>query len=230
MLFGAFVTLPSLDSLTHFRKHRYVSASGHTPNLKCWHSRWYAIDATELLIRDQHHGRLLDPRTLERVIPESRRADGTYVEPRILSTRASKIDGIRLLSSSLRKEIKIRPGFTPQEDVKRFRGTRQTQADANALPKGHIIGWVPPAPNEIKVSVAMSQSARKNAKRKEKRKAAATNKTTEEKVADNWEDDDDEASPKLASKENKTAATDPDGKKEESSDALAEKMKKLEVK
>ncbi|KAI0028075.1 hypothetical protein K488DRAFT_28363, partial [Vararia minispora EC-137] len=47
-------------------------------------------------------GIIVDPRTLDRVIPESRRADG-----------------------SLRKERRIRPGFTPQEDVARFRSTRQ---------------------------------------------------------------------------------------------------------
>ncbi|KAF9006449.1 hypothetical protein BDQ17DRAFT_1171441, partial [Cyathus striatus] len=67
-------------------------------------------------------GIALDPQTLERVIPESRRPDG-----------------------SVRKQIKIRPGFTPQEDVKRFRGTKQAQMDATTLPKGHIIGWAPPS-------------------------------------------------------------------------------------
>ncbi|KAF9534845.1 hypothetical protein CPB83DRAFT_737395, partial [Crepidotus variabilis] len=66
-------------------------------------------------------GIAVDPITLERVIPESRRADG-----------------------SVRKQLKIRPGFTPQEDVRRFRGTKQAQMDANSLPKGHIIGWAPP--------------------------------------------------------------------------------------
>ncbi|KAI0346757.1 hypothetical protein BDW22DRAFT_1366747, partial [Trametopsis cervina] len=66
-------------------------------------------------------GITVNPRTLERVIPESRRPDGT-----------------------VRKEIKIRPGYTPQEDVSRFRGTRQKQMEATALPKGHIIGWAPP--------------------------------------------------------------------------------------
>ncbi|EMD41068.1 hypothetical protein CERSUDRAFT_37833, partial [Gelatoporia subvermispora B] len=66
-------------------------------------------------------GIAVDPRTLERVIPETRRPDG-----------------------SVRKERKIRPGFTPQEDVRRFRGTRQQQMDSTALPKGHIIGWTPP--------------------------------------------------------------------------------------
>ncbi|KAI0092799.1 hypothetical protein BDY19DRAFT_877049, partial [Irpex rosettiformis] len=75
----------------------------------------------DLFPKSTASGITIDPRTLERVIPESRRSDGT-----------------------VRKEIKIRPGFTPQEDVTRFRGTRQKQMDANALPKGHIIGWAPP--------------------------------------------------------------------------------------
>ncbi|KAH9999446.1 hypothetical protein BJV77DRAFT_1064340 [Russula vinacea] len=66
-------------------------------------------------------GIAVDPRTLDRVVPESRRADG-----------------------SLRKERKIRPGFTPQEDVARFRSGRQQAMDARALPKGHVPGWSPP--------------------------------------------------------------------------------------
>jgi len=68
-------------------------------------------------------GIALDPGTLERVIPESRRSDG-----------------------SVRKEIKIKPGFTPQEDVGKFQSARQKEKDARALPKGHIVGWVPPSP------------------------------------------------------------------------------------
>ncbi|KAF8312829.1 hypothetical protein DL93DRAFT_2059600, partial [Clavulina sp. PMI_390] len=63
-------------------------------------------------------GIAVDPTTLERVVPESKRADG-----------------------SVRKEIKIRPGFTPQEDVGRFKTSRQQQREATALPKGHILGW-----------------------------------------------------------------------------------------
>ncbi|KAJ7904444.1 hypothetical protein B0H14DRAFT_2328394, partial [Mycena olivaceomarginata] len=104
-------------------------------------------------------GIALDPHTLERVIPESKRPDGT-----------------------VRKQIKIRPGFTPQEDVRRFRGTKQAQQDANALPKGHIIGWAPPPTSQASGSAAkpMSKSAKKNAKRREKK----------EVVAENWEDDD----------------------------------------
>ncbi|KAF9263476.1 hypothetical protein L218DRAFT_831154, partial [Marasmius fiardii PR-910] len=108
-------------------------------------------------------GIVVDPHTLERVIPESKRPDG-----------------------SVRKQLKIRPGFTPQEDVKRFRGTRQAQMDVNALPKGHIVGWVPPTNKESEADKPMSKSAKKNAKRREKK---------EEKknavIKDSWEDDDD---------------------------------------
>lgn len=94
----------------------------------------------------------------------------------------------------MRKQIKIRPGYTPQEDVKRFRGTKQAQLDANALPKGHIIGWAPPptsSANSGSGTKPMSKSAKKNAKRKEK-------KAEKEQVPDSWEDDDDEASPPSA--------------------------------
>ncbi|GMK58429.1 hypothetical protein CspeluHIS016_0504610 [Cutaneotrichosporon spelunceum] len=52
-------------------------------------------------------GIIVDPRTLERVIPASRRKDG-----------------------SVRKEQKVREGYVPQEDVGAFRGRRQLEADA----------------------------------------------------------------------------------------------------
>ncbi|KAF9482464.1 hypothetical protein BDN70DRAFT_875016 [Pholiota conissans] len=118
-------------------------------------------------------GIALDPQTLERVIPESRRPDGT-----------------------VRKQIKIRPGFTPQEDVRRFRGTKQAQMDSSALPKGHIIGWAPPpkstAPPAGSEGKALSKSAKKNAKRKEKREKE---KVEAEAVPDNWDDEDEETKP-----------------------------------
>ncbi|KAF7355253.1 hypothetical protein MSAN_01441300 [Mycena sanguinolenta] len=114
-------------------------------------------------------GIAIDPQTLERVIPESRRPDGT-----------------------IRKQIKIRPGFTPQEDVRRFRGTKQAQQDANALPKGHIIGWAPPptSPASGSGTKPMSKSAKKNAKRRENKK-----EEKKEAVSENWEDDDESPSP-----------------------------------
>ncbi|KAI0771849.1 hypothetical protein BD413DRAFT_546562 [Trametes elegans] len=171
-------------------------------------------------------GIAVDPRTLERVIPESRRPDGT-----------------------VRKQIKIRPGFTPQEDVRRFRGTRQAQMDATALPKGHIIGWAPPSQAAAAPAskAALSKAQKKNEKRKEKRKE----KREETQVKDNWEDDDEgEAeggSPALSASAGKAeegahtpetpnwaAAPDAKGtkegtKKDTGAEGLADKLEKLEV-
>ncbi|TCD71296.1 hypothetical protein EIP91_011067 [Steccherinum ochraceum] len=153
-------------------------------------------------------GITVDPRTLERVIPESRRPDG-----------------------SVRKQIKIRPGFTPQEDVSRFRGTRQAQMDTTALPKGHIIGWAPPSANASSTSAAKSKSAKKNEKRKEKRKAE------KDKVKDDWEDDDDDEPTSAGAAEgvSKKAAESKEGvdgkaKTQPTEDELADKIAKLDVK
>ncbi|OXG88611.1 hypothetical protein C348_00585 [Cryptococcus neoformans Gb118] len=51
-------------------------------------------------------GIIIDSTTAERIVPESRRADG-----------------------SVRKSIKIRPGFTPQEDIGLFRSARRAARD-----------------------------------------------------------------------------------------------------
>ncbi|KAK0468293.1 uncharacterized protein EV420DRAFT_1758466 [Desarmillaria tabescens] len=165
-------------------------------------------------------GIAVDPHTLERVIPESRRPDGT-----------------------IRKQIKIRPGFTPQEDVRRFRGTKQAQMDANALPKGHIVGWAPP-PSTSKSGAGekpLSKSAKKNAKRKEKREEKKN-----EIIKDSWEDDDEGETPvkETAKTTTKTTATTSStsespgeaaaepapSTKSTSTDALASKLEQLEVK
>jgi len=156
-------------------------------------------------------GIALDPRTLERVIPESKRSDG-----------------------SVRKQLKIRPGFTPQEDVRLFRGTKQTQMEANALPKGHIIGWTPPPSKEAEPSKPMSKSAKKNAKRREKKA-----EEKEPAVKDNWEDDDDEApatpaipatSPSSKQTAHSADSAAPDPKADATTaEALSSKMEKLDV-
>ncbi|KAJ3773106.1 hypothetical protein EV361DRAFT_971482 [Lentinula raphanica] len=149
-------------------------------------------------------GIAVDPQTLERVIPESRRADG-----------------------SVRKQLKIRPGFTPQEDVRRFRGTKQAQMDANALPKGHIIGWTPPPSKQADPSKPLSKSAKKNAKRREKK---ASDKNVEEPVKDNWEDDVDEASPVVASTPKDADTTDSkEAPSTDTTESLSSKMEKLDV-
>ncbi|KAH9951760.1 hypothetical protein B0H21DRAFT_189960 [Amylocystis lapponica] len=109
-------------------------------------------------------GIALDPRTLERVIPESRRPDG-----------------------SVRKQIKIRPGFTPQEDVRRFRSTRQAEMDARALPKGHVVGWAPPSAAAPALKGPLSKNAKKHEKKKEKKK-----EKRDEAVRESWEDEDED--------------------------------------
>ncbi|PFH51451.1 hypothetical protein AMATHDRAFT_74995 [Amanita thiersii Skay4041] len=153
-------------------------------------------------------GIALDPQTLERVVPESRRPDG-----------------------SIRKQRKIRPGFTPQEDIRRFRGTKQAQMDANTLPKGHVIGWVPPSSTTSTTASGkpMSKSAKKNAKRKEKR----AEKQPDATVPDNWDDDDETPDGTVEAKsspvvgDNKSTPT----KQQPTADTngLADQLKKLSV-
>jgi len=151
-------------------------------------------------------GIALDPRTLERVVPETKRADG-----------------------SVRKEIRIRPGFTPQEDVSRFRGSRQQQVDRTALPKGHILGWVAPSSEGAKKpgasTATKSKSAKKNEKKREKKR-----EDKERIIKENWEDDDDEvATPTKAAKP--SASGDPDvGKSSPDVDELADTLSKTNVK
>ena len=145
----------------------------------------------------------------------------------------------------VRKQIKIRPGYTPQEDVRRFRGTRQAQADATALPKGHIIGWAPPPPAAAAAPASkagMSKAQKKNEKRKEKRKEK---RDEGEKIKDNWDDEDEGEVTAGAAKETTSTAKGegvhteeqpnwaaaPDTKKGEAAgaDGLADKLDKLEV-
>jgi len=153
----------------------------------------------------------VDPRTLERVIPESKRLDGT-----------------------VRKEKKIRPGFTPQEDVRRFRGTKQAEMDARQLPKGHIIGWAPPgsdrATSNKPVGAGLSKSQKKNQKRKDKRETELS-----KKIKESWEDDDDDddedvpssSAKKPGSGANSKASPEPSAESEAS--GLAEKLEDLNL-
>ena len=103
----------------------------------------------------------------------------------------------------MRKEIRIRPGYTPQEDVRRFRGTKQAQMDNNVLPKGHIIGWTPPPaattkPGAGSGSAPLSKNAKKRQKQKEKKAEA---------IKDSWEDEDEGIVGEEATSTKKTAST-----------------------
>ncbi|KAK2466159.1 hypothetical protein APHAL10511_001801 [Amanita phalloides] len=145
-------------------------------------------------------GIIFDPQTLERIVPESKRADG-----------------------SKRKEIKIRPGFTPQEDIRRFRSTKQQQIEANALPKGRIIGWTAPSPAaKVDETKPLTKSAKKNAKRKEKR---AEKKPSGEAVPESWDADDDDDDDTGS----KTAAINSTTQDSSSAEGLADKLEKLKV-
>ena len=141
----------------------------------------------------------------------------------------------------MRKERKIRPGFTPQEDVQRFRSIRQQAVDARTLPKGHVPGWAPPGAPAPEKKDPLSKSAKKNEKRREKRK-----EKRQEVVQENWDSDDDEdATPDPVDKEARTAqvadgTTSPHAQKEEPAgpkaakaesgvDAVVDKLDKLAV-
>lgn len=106
--------------------------------------------------------------------------------------------------------------------------------DANALPKGHIIGWVPPS--SAASNKPMSKSAKKNAKRKEKR---AQEHAEAGPVPDNWDDEEEVPTSKSAETtavkgEKETPASTPAPKEEvpteDSTKSLTEKMAKLDVK
>ncbi|KNZ61376.1 uncharacterized protein VP01_1409g2 [Puccinia sorghi] len=109
-------------------------------------------------------GIVLDPNTGDRKVAPSKRPDGT-----------------------LRKEIKIRPGFTPQEDVSKFRSARQSEFESKKLPKGSVVGLIRP---QVAVAQAalrgMSDAQRKNAKRKEKRKTEVSKQELED-TPDQWD-------------------------------------------
>lgn len=92
------------------------------------------------------------------------------------------------LTRRKRKELKIRPGFTPQEDVGVFRGTRQSTNDTrkSAIPGSNR----PPPPASASTSkpdnpfaqpvAARSKAQLKNDKRREKKRAESTKAWDEE--------------------------------------------------
>jgi len=108
--------------------------------------------------------------------------------------------------------------------VKSFRTKRQAATESNALPKGHIIGWVPPSSasssSKTTSSTSLTKSAKKNLKRKKKREEARAN----------WEDDedDDEAG------DNNSSVQDPGRLASENVEAdpngLSKDLERLEVK
>lgn len=131
--------------------------------------------------------------TGERVIVESRRADGRCVH--LISPYVG-----RLLRKehSIRKERKVRPGYTPPEDVEKFKSARQQDADRRALPKGMVPGMASSAisaaraAQEGSAAAELSKSAKKNAKRREKKDEDDRPPASNEPVKDSWDEEEDE--------------------------------------
>jgi partner of Y14 and mago protein len=133
------------------------------------------------------------------------------------------------------KSAKIRPGFTPQEDVARFRSIRQQAVDARTLPKGHVPGWPPPGAPAPEKKDSQSKSAKKNEKRREKRK-----EKRQEVVQENWDSEADEDADTAQVADGTTSPQGQHAQKEEptgpkvakaesSVDAVADKLDKLAV-
>ncbi|GAA94270.1 uncharacterized protein L969DRAFT_26737 [Mixia osmundae IAM 14324] len=105
-----------------------------------------------------------DPLRDERVVPVSRRPDG-----------------------SLRKEIKIRPGFTPAEDQSKFRSARQLDMDERE--RSNIVpGISRPAPVGS-APVSEHKTSRRRPKKKEAVPAA------EPDIPDDWDAEEDSPAP-----------------------------------
>lgn len=111
------------------------------------------------------------------------------------------------MHNRLRKELKIRPGYTPEEDIKRFRSTRMAEQDARAATKGVVPGAKTTTTTK-QPAVAMSKAQKKNFKRKEKRRGEEEvggeesgeegerkGKEEEEEVPESWDDGDEEEVP-----------------------------------
>ncbi|KAI8998125.1 hypothetical protein BC832DRAFT_244239 [Gaertneriomyces semiglobifer] len=82
------------------------------------------------------------------------------------TTATSTIPASRRADGTLRKERKVRPGYVPPEDVKRYTNAK---VESMKLPEGYVPGL---GVVEKKEGAAGSKSAKKNAKRKEKKTTA----------------------------------------------------------
>lgn len=95
-----------------------------------------------------------------------------------LSNGSSVIPSSTRADGSVRKEIKVKPGYKPPEDVELYRNRTA------AAWKNRGKGGVPGAESVQKESEESSAAANKNAKRREARKKAATAKEGEEDIVE----------------------------------------------
>lgn len=152
----------------------------------------------------------------ERVVAGSRRPDGSQVTSTLVSLEPHSH---RFAPHRYRKELKIRPGYTPEEDVKRYRSTRMAEADARAAVKGKVPGLTPGAAPVQAAIAGMSKAQKKNAKRKEKKRDGGEEEVEEEQrgkakeqvedVPDAWDDGDEEEAEEAAAPPPPPAAAEP---------------------
>jgi len=90
------------------------------------------------------------------------------------------------LTYSLRKELKIRPGFTPQEDVGRFRGSRQKASETTKIPGSDRIQQPPKPDNPFAPTSSSSSNTKTKAQIKNEKRRA------NKKVNKNWDESDDD--------------------------------------
>lgn len=139
--------------------------------------------------------------TGERHIPESMRADG-----------------------SVRKAIKVRPGYRPPEDVELYKN-RTAETFRNRY-KGSVIGADTAEENTAPNSTASSAAANKNAKRREARKKAKAAEANQQNG-----DENDDSTQKTAGQSQVDAATaapettDPNVEREKKARNLKKKLK-----
>ncbi|KAH7064805.1 hypothetical protein B0J12DRAFT_12676 [Macrophomina phaseolina] len=140
--------------------------------------------------------------TGERHIPSSTRADG-----------------------SVRKEIRIRPGYRPPEDVDVYK-SRTAQA-WRERGKGGVPGAVPGADTADPKTSSQSATANKNAKRREARKAkaAALSIPGENSSANTAESKPDKQASTAASATPPAEPKDPEAEKEKEAKKLAKKLR-----
>ncbi|GAA5860943.1 hypothetical protein JCM8547_003896 [Rhodosporidiobolus lusitaniae] len=147
----------------------------------------------------------------------SRSALNLVFQERTVAGISKNHDGDRVVSASVRpdgtvrKELKIRPGFTPQEDVALYRSRGAVEADQQRATRGAVPGLRPGAGGGMSAQAqaalsGTSRAGKKKAGREEKRQEEGANgggkavgsaggKGREEPLNSWDQDDDDEGEP-----------------------------------
>ena len=133
-----------------------------------------------------------------------------------LSNGSSVIPSSTRADGSVRREIKVKPGYKPPEDVELYRNRTA------AAWKNRGKGGVPGAESVQKEDEEASLALNKNAKRREARKKANAAKDVADETAETGKPAKDEAEPKA---EPKAEEVDPEAEKAKEAKKLAKKLR-----